>query len=43
MNTLEVMKAYAEYKMRNTGDLDTDLVNWVYNINRFIAIKKRKK
>ena len=40
---LEITKAYAESKIRNAGDLDAELVNWVNNIARSIAISKGKK
>ena len=40
---LEITRAYAEYKIRRTGDLDADLSNWVSNITRLIAVEKAKK
>jgi len=43
IKALEITHAYAEYKMRHTGDLDDDLANWANNIKRFIEIKKAKK
>ena len=40
---LEIKKAYAEYKIRHTGDLNIDLDDWVSNITELIAVKKGKK
>ena len=41
IKALEITKAYAEYKIRRTGDLDSDLANWENNIS--YIIKKAKK
>ena len=41
IRALEITKAYAEYKIRHTGDLDADLVDWKNNI--MCIIKKAKK
>ena len=40
IKSLEVTRAYAEYKMRSAGDLDSDLVNWTLNIMRFLEFEK---
>ena len=37
---LEVTLAYAQYKTRHAGDLDTDLTHWANNI--MCMIKSRK-
>ena len=34
IKALEITQAYAEYKTRHTGDLDSELINWTYNIKR---------
>lgn len=38
---LEIKKAYAEYKIRYAGDLDSEFDNWVNNLT--IAIKRANK
>ena len=40
LKALEITQAYAEYKTRNTGDLDNDLMSWTYNISRKIEKEK---
>ena len=43
LTSLEITQAYAEYKTRREGDLDNDLSNWTYNIQRLIKSRKGKK
>jgi hypothetical protein len=43
IKAMEITQAYAEYKMRITGDLDSDLNNWMDNIRLFIENEKAKK
>ena len=40
---LEAIYAYAEYKTRLAGDLDSDLDDWAKNIICFIENEKSKK
>ena len=42
IKALEITQAYAEYKMRSTGDLDGDLMNWTYNLMRSIRKEKAR-
>ena len=43
LKALETTKAYVEYKIRYSDDLDIDMSNWSNNISRFIALTKNKK
>ena len=43
LRALEITHAYAEYKIRHEGDLDSDLTNWADNIMNLINAKKSKK
>jgi hypothetical protein len=43
IKALEITKAYAEHKMRITGDLDSDLNDWMDNIRLFVENEKAKK
>ena len=43
IKALESTHAYAEYKIRHTGDLDSDLGNWLNNIMLSIEIVKHTK
>ena len=43
IKALEITHAYAEYKTRLAGDLDSDLANWASNIMCLIENKKAKK
>lgn len=43
LKALKITFAYAEYKMRQTGDLSAELANWTDNIRRFIRKETEKK
>ena len=43
LKPLEITYAYAEYKTRREGDLDSDLANWTNNILYLIKTQKTKK
>ena len=42
IKSLKITQAYAQYKMRSAGDLDGDLINWTFNIMRFVENEKVK-
>jgi len=43
IEALKITQAYAEYKTRHAGDLDSDLSNWANNIKRYIENKRQTK
>ena len=43
LKPLEITYAYAEYKTRREGDLDSDLANWTNNILCLMKAQKSKK
>ena len=42
LKALLITHAYAEYKTRHAGDLDSDLTNWASNIKYYIKQKNQK-
>ena len=43
LKSLKITCAYAEYKTRQSGDLDAELAHWTENIMQSIRKEKEKK